>query len=92
MTVERIYNFSAGPATLPLPVLEEAKEEFLSYQGSGMSVLEMSHRSKWIGQIFENAEQNLRTLLSIPKNYHVLFLQGGGTAAVCDDSDEFSRR
>ncbi len=77
MTVERIYNFSAGPATLPLPVLEEAKEEFLSYQGSGMSVLEMSHRSKWIGQIFENAEQNLRTLLSIPKNYHVLFLQGG---------------
>lgn len=74
---KRVYNFSAGPATLPLSVLEEAQAELLSYQGSGMSVLEMSHRSKWIGEVFENAEENLRTLLEIPKNYHVLFLQGG---------------
>ena len=74
---KRIFNFSAGPATLPLPVLEEAQQELLSYQDSGMSVLEMSHRSSWIGEIFANAEDNLRALLQIPKNYHVLFLQGG---------------
>lgn len=74
---DRIYNFSAGPATLPLPVLEEAQREFLSYQGSGMSVMEMSHRSKWIDDIFVAAEQNIRDLLKLPKEYHVLFLQGG---------------
>lgn len=74
---KRIYNFSAGPATLPLPVLEEAQQEFLSYQNSGMSVIEMSHRSKWIGEVFASAEANLRALLQIPNNYHVLFLQGG---------------
>ncbi len=77
MTEKRVYNFSAGPATLPLPVLKQAQEEFLSYQGSGMSVIEMSHRSSWISEVFERAEQNLRTLLKVPDDYDVLFLQGG---------------
>lgn len=77
MTEKRIFNFSAGPAMLPLPVLEEAQKNLLSYKGSGMSVMEMSHRSKWVAEIFEQAEQNLRSLLNIPSNYHVLFLQGG---------------
>lgn len=77
MTEKRIYNFSAGPATLPLPALKEAQRDLISYEGSGMSVMEMSHRSKWISEIFEKTEQNLRDLLQIPSNYHVLFLQGG---------------
>ncbi len=74
---QRVYNFSAGPATLPSAVLKEAHQEFLSYQGQGMSVLEMSHRSKPIIAVFEAAEANIRELLNIPKDYHVLFLQGG---------------
>lgn len=74
----RVYNFAAGPATLPLEVLEEAQKELLDYENSGMSVMEMSHRSKLYQQILAQAEQDLRTILSIPNNYQVLFLQGGG--------------
>lgn len=79
MLTERIYNFSSGPAVLPLPVLERAREELLSYSGIGMSVLEMSHRSSQFEAILESAKQGLRDLLKIPNNYQVLFLQGGAS-------------
>ena len=75
----RVYNFSPGPATLPLEVLEQAREELLDWHGSGMSVMEMSHRGKAFISIAEQAEADLRELLSIPSNYKVLFLQGGAT-------------
>ena len=74
-----IYNFSAGPATLPNAVLETARDEMLDYQGSGMSVLEMSHRSPEYDKIIKDAEQTLRELMAIPDNYKVLFLQGGAS-------------
>ena len=74
----RVYNFSAGPAVLPEEVLKEAAAEILDYQGSGMSVMEMSHRSKVYQKIIDQTEADLRTLLNIPENYKVLFLQGGG--------------
>ncbi|MDD3842609.1 MAG: 3-phosphoserine/phosphohydroxythreonine transaminase [Candidatus Izemoplasmatales bacterium] len=77
--MKRIYNFSAGPAILPEPVLLEAQEEMLNYHDSGMSVMEMSHRSKIYETIIQDAELDLRKLLAIPDNYKVLFLQGGGT-------------
>ncbi|HBG33738.1 MAG TPA: 3-phosphoserine/phosphohydroxythreonine aminotransferase, partial [Acholeplasmataceae bacterium] len=77
--MKRIYNFSAGPAILPEEVLKEAANEMMDYQGSGMSVMEMSHRSKVYQQIIDDAEKDLRELLNIPSNYKVLFLQGGGT-------------
>ena len=73
----RVYNFSAGPAVLPEEVLKEAAAEMLDYRGSGMSVMEMSHRSKVYQTIFDQAEADLRKLLNIPANYKVLFLQGG---------------
>ena len=76
---ERIYNFSAGPAVLPVPVLEEARNEMLSLPGVGMSVMEISHRSKTFDAIHARAESGLRELLGIPKNYRVLFLQGGAS-------------
>jgi phosphoserine aminotransferase len=76
---ERIYNFSAGPAILPLPVLEEAQRDLLSLPGVGMSVLEISHRSKTFNEIILGAEADLRKLANIPENYHILFLQGGAT-------------
>ena len=75
----RVYNFSAGPAVLPEEVLKEAAEEMLDYQGSGMSVMEMSHRSKVYDNIIKTAEQDLRDILNIPDNYKVLFLQGGAS-------------
>lgn len=75
----RIYNFSAGPAILPLDVLKEAKEDFISYKGTGMSVMEMSHRSKTYDDIIKAAEKDIRTLLNINDDYAVLFLQGGAT-------------
>lgn len=75
----RIYNFSAGPCTLPVEVLEEAREDLLNYKGAGMSVMEMSHRSKAYESIITTAEADLRSLLSIPDNYKVLFLQGGAS-------------
>ena len=74
-----IYNFSAGPAVLPKPVLEKAQREFLDYQGSGMSVLEMSHRSSEFDAIIKDAESTLRELMAIPDNYKVIFLQGGAS-------------
>jgi phosphoserine aminotransferase len=76
---ERIYNFSAGPAVLPLPVLEEAQRDMLSLPGVGMSVMEISHRSRTFDEIMSRAESGLRELLGIPANYHVLFLQGGAS-------------
>jgi phosphoserine aminotransferase len=76
---ERIHNFSAGPAVLPVPVLEEAQRDMLSLPGVGMSVMEISHRSKTFDEIFSRAESGLRQLLGIPDNYHVLFLQGGAS-------------
>ena len=79
MKYDRIYNFSAGPAMMPEPVLEEIRDEMLNYQGSGMCVMEMSHRSKVYQQIIDEAEQDLRDLMNIPDNYKVLFIQGGAT-------------
>ncbi len=73
----RVYNFSAGPAVLPVEVLEEARDEMLNYQNSGMSVMEMSHRSKTYDNIIKTAEKDLRELMNIPDNYKVLFMQGG---------------
>ncbi len=78
-TYDRVYNFSAGPSVLPLPVLEKVKDELLNYGGSGQSVMEMSHRSEAFKKIAADAEANLRELMQIPDNYRVLFLQGGGT-------------
>ena len=75
----RVYNFSAGPAVLPEEVLRQAAAEMLDYDGTGMSVMEMSHRSKPFASIIETAEADLRELLQIPDNYQVLFLQGGAT-------------
>ena len=77
--MSRIYNFSAGPAVLPEEVLKEAADEMLDYRGTGMSVMEMSHRSKAYDTIIKEAEQDLRDLLNIPDNYKVLFLQGGAS-------------
>jgi phosphoserine aminotransferase len=103
----RTYNFSPGPATLPEPVLQQAAAEMLDWQGSGMSVMEMSHRGKEFISIHEKAQADLRRLLAIPDDHVVLFLQGGaiaenalvpmnlmGTAAVADyvDTGEWSRR
>lgn len=77
--MSRVYNFSAGPAVLPEEVLREAAEEMLDYKGCGMSVMEMSHRSKVFQEIIDEAEADLRDLLQIPDNYKVLFLQGGAS-------------
>ena len=77
--MSRVYNFSAGPAVLPEEVLKEAAEEMLDYQGTGMSVMEMSHRSKAFEGIIQGAEKTLRELMNIPDNYKVLFLQGGAS-------------
>ena len=79
MKYDRVYNFSAGPAMMPEPVLEEIAAEVLNYHGSGMSVMEMSHRSKVFQDILAEAEADLRTLMNIPENYKILFVQGGGT-------------
>jgi phosphoserine aminotransferase len=76
---ERIFNFSAGPAVLPVPVLERAREEMLGLPGVGMSVMEISHRSKTFQAIIDGADSGLRGLLGIPEGYHVLFLQGGAS-------------
>ena len=77
--MSRVYNFAAGPAVLPEAVLKEAAEEMLDYKGTGMSVMEMSHRSKAFEEIIQDAEKDLRELMNIPDNYKVLFLQGGGS-------------
>ncbi|MCD8036293.1 MAG: 3-phosphoserine/phosphohydroxythreonine transaminase [Clostridiales bacterium] len=77
--MERVYNFSAGPSMLPLEVLEKVQKELVCYGDSGMSVMEMSHRSKPFEKIIQSAEATLRELMNIPENYKVLFLQGGGS-------------
>lgn len=77
--MSRVYNFSAGPAVLPEEVLREAADEMMDYKGCGMSVMEMSHRSKVYDNIIKEAEQDLRDLMNIPDNYKVLFLQGGAS-------------
>ena len=77
--MSRVYNFSAGPSMLPVEVLKEAADEMLDYKGTGMSVMEMSHRSKAFEEIIEGAEQDLSDLMNIPDNYKVLFLQGGAS-------------
>lgn len=78
--MSRVFNFSAGPSMLPVPVLEKAAAEMLDYEGSGQSVMEMSHRSKEYGAIIESAEALLREVMNIPDNYKVLFLQGGASS------------
>ena len=75
----RVYNFSAGPAVLPLPVLEEAQRDLVALPGVGMSVMEISHRSKAFDEIIHGAEAEMRTLGGIPDTYKVLFLQGGAS-------------
>jgi len=79
MKYGRTFNFSAGPAMMPEPVLEEIRDEMMNYRGSGMCVMEMSHRSKVFQQIVDEAEADLRELMNIPDNYKVLFIQGGAT-------------
>ena len=78
-TVRRVYNFSAGPAVMPLPVLEEIQRDLIALPGVGMSVLEISHRSKTFEAIRDRTEADIRALAGIPSNYHVLFLQGGAS-------------
>ena len=77
--MSRVYNFSAGPAVLPESVLQEAAAEMMDYQGTGMSVMEMSHRSSTYQKIIDTAEEDLRSLMGIPENYKVLFMQGGAS-------------
>lgn len=79
MTNKRVYNFSAGPSQLPLEVLETARDQMLNYEGSGMSVMEMSHRSSTYQKIFDDTKATLKRLMNIPDNYKILFLHGGAT-------------
>ena len=80
---KRIYNFNAGPAALPLPVLEEIRDELLDFKGSGMSVLEVSHRSKWFDEVIEEAIQRTKNLLNLGDDFHVVFVQGGASIQFC---------
>jgi len=80
---KRIYNFNAGPAALPLPVLEEIQAEFVDYKGSGMSVTELSHRSKWFDDIINEAVERTRRLLNLDDHFDVLFIQGGASLQFC---------
>jgi len=79
----RIYNFNAGPATLPLLVLEAIREEFLDYKGSGMSIIEVSHRSKWFDDVMEDTSARIKRLMKLGNDFHVLFLQGGASMQFC---------
>ena len=76
---DRIYNFSAGPSMLPLEVLQKAGAEITNYHGCGMSVMEMSHRSKVFQDIFDQAQERFRRLMNVPEDYEILFLQGGAS-------------
>ena len=84
----RVYNFSAGPSMLPETVLKTAQAELLDYHGSGMSVMEMSHRSKWFDEIINNTEAAMRRVLNIPDNYKVGFFQGGATRIAASSKDK----
>ena len=88
----RVFNFSAGPAALPLEVLEQARAEMTDWNASGMSVMEVSHRSKAFVAAAQTAEADLRELLKVPTNYKVLFVQGGATGAVLRGAAEPRRR
>ncbi|MFO7985252.1 MAG: 3-phosphoserine/phosphohydroxythreonine transaminase [Desulfatiglandaceae bacterium] len=83
MTKNRIYNFNAGPAALPLEVLEEIQSQLLDYKGSGMSILEVSHRSKWFDEVINSAVERTRKLLSLGEDFEVLFIQGGASLQFC---------
>ncbi len=80
---QRIHNFNAGPAALPLPVLEEIKDSFLNFASSGMSVTEISHRSKWFDEVINDAIERTKRLLKLDDKYHVLFIQGGASMQFC---------
>ncbi|MBN1847262.1 MAG: 3-phosphoserine/phosphohydroxythreonine transaminase [Deltaproteobacteria bacterium] len=80
---KRIFNFNAGPAALPLPVLEEIQEELLDFKGSGMSIMEVSHRSKWFDDVINEAVERTKRLLNLGDRYHVLFIQGGASLQFC---------
>ncbi|MDY7037574.1 MAG: 3-phosphoserine/phosphohydroxythreonine transaminase [Thermodesulfobacteriota bacterium] len=80
---KRIHNFNAGPAALPLPVLEEIREELLDHRGSGMSILEVSHRSKWFTEVINEAIERTKRLLNLGDDFHVLFIQGGASLQFC---------
>ena len=79
MEEKRVYNFAAGPSTMPEEVLREAGAEIMNFRGSGMSVMEMSHRSKAFLSVFEETKDTLRRLMKVPENFEILFLQGGAT-------------
>ena len=79
MTEKRVYNFSAGPSMLPVAVLEKAAKQMLNYEGSGMSVMEMSHRSSSYLDIFEKTKGLLKKVMNVPDNYKIVFIQGGAT-------------
>lgn len=79
--MERVYNFSAGPSMMPVEILQQAKEDLISYPGAGCSVMEMSHRSAAFEKIIADAESSLRRLMHIPDDYAVLFLQGGASSS-----------
>ncbi|MBT3311294.1 MAG: 3-phosphoserine/phosphohydroxythreonine transaminase [Desulfobacterales bacterium] len=83
MSTKRIHNFNAGPAALPLPVLEEIQNSFLDFKGSGMSVTEISHRSKWFDEVINDAVERTKRLLKLDDNYEVLFIQGGASMQFC---------
>ncbi len=83
MKADRIHNFNAGPAALPLPVLEEIQESFLNFAGSGMSVTEISHRSKWFDDVINDAVARTKRILKLDDRFHVLFLQGGASLQFC---------
>jgi phosphoserine aminotransferase len=83
MKENRIYNFNAGPAALPIEVLEEIRDSFLNYGGSGMSITEISHRSKWFDDVINDAVARTRRLLGLDDNFHVLFIQGGASLQFC---------
>ncbi|UCH23923.1 MAG: 3-phosphoserine/phosphohydroxythreonine transaminase [Deltaproteobacteria bacterium] len=83
MAANRIHNFNAGPAALPLSVLEEIQESFLNFKGSGMSITEISHRSKWFDDVINDAVTRTKRLLNLGKNFHVLFIQGGASLQFC---------
>ena len=80
---QRIYNFNAGPAALPLPVLEQIQEELLDFKGSGMSILEVSHRSKWFDDVINDADERTKRLLNLGDDFQVLFIQGGASIQFC---------
>ena len=80
---KRIHNFNAGPAALPLPVLQEMQSELLDFKGSGMSILEVSHRSKWFDEVINEAVERTRRLLGLSDDFEVLFLQGGASLQFC---------